>query len=163
MHGTNREGDKDATAGLSELETKLLTPAEERELLRTLGECKMKLGKALASIPTAENVPDSTDDPRALTQFIADFYTRNGNGRSEARLGAVFRLYSETRGKLALANTRLVAHVAKRFRDHFQQTASSNRNDNGWSAPPADPSNSDGPILRRLDGHSLAAREKGTT
>jgi RNA polymerase primary sigma factor len=117
MRGLNRQGDTDATAGLGELETKLLSPAEERGLLRTLSECKTKLGKALASIPTAENVPDGEDDPRALNQYIADFYTRNGNGRSEASLGAVFRLYSETRGKLALANTRLVAHVAKRFRD----------------------------------------------
>ena len=42
---------------------------------------------------------------------------RDGDGPTEARLGAVFRRYSELRGKLALANMRLVAHVAKRFRD----------------------------------------------
>ncbi|MFM7132247.1 MAG: sigma-70 family RNA polymerase sigma factor, partial [bacterium] len=55
-------------------------------------------------------------DPRAaLTQLLA-----NGDmlaGVKEARLGASFERYRELRTRLALANMRLVAHVAKRFRD----------------------------------------------
>ena len=60
-------------------------------------------------------MPRGADDPQALAHHIATFYA--GDGPSEARLGAIFRRYSELRGKLALANMRLVAHVAKRFRD----------------------------------------------
>jgi RNA polymerase primary sigma factor len=117
MRIMGRDGEMDATWGLGEPETKLLTAAEERDLLRTLGECKAKLGKALASVCPAEDIPDGADNPRALTHYIADFYGRSGNGGAQARLGAVYRLYSEARGKLAMANMRLVAHVAKRFRD----------------------------------------------
>jgi RNA polymerase primary sigma factor len=117
MRIMRRDGEMGSMAGLGDLETKLLTAAEERDLLLTLGDCKAKLGKALASVRSAQDVPDGADAPRAFTQYVADFYARNGGGASEARLGAVFRLYSEARGKLALANVRLVAHVAKRFRD----------------------------------------------
>ncbi len=62
-------------------------------------------------------MPDGGDDPQGLAQYIAEFYAKNGDGPAEARLGAVFRRYAEIRGKLAMANMRLVAHVAKRFRD----------------------------------------------
>ena len=87
---------------------------EERQLLQELGDCKRKLADALAKIPGYE-MPRGADDPQALAHHIASFYA--GDGPSEARLGAIFRRYSELRGKLALANMRLVAHVAKRFRD----------------------------------------------
>jgi RNA polymerase primary sigma factor len=112
-----RDGDTDALANLDASETQLLTPTEERLLLRTLGECKAKLTEALASIRPAEDVPVGADDPQALAHYIADFYARNGNGPAEASLGAVFHRYAESRGKLAMANMRLVAHVAKRFRE----------------------------------------------
>ena len=79
-----------------------------------LAECKGKLAEALARIP-GTTTSRGADDPQALAQYIAAFYA--GDGPTEARLGAVFRRYSELRGKLALANMRLVAHVAKRFRD----------------------------------------------
>ena len=81
------------------------------------GDCKAKLAEALASIRPADDVPDGGDDPQGLAQYIAEFYAKNGDGPAEARLGAVFRRYADLRGKLAMANMRLVAHVAKRFRD----------------------------------------------
>ena len=40
-----------------------------------------------------------------------------GHGPTEASLGAVFSRYCELRDQLAMANMRLVAHVAKRFRE----------------------------------------------
>ena len=107
-------GDSDGLATLDEADTRLLDAREERQLLRSLAECKTKLAEALARIPRAE-APAGADDPQALAHFIAGFYA--GDGPSEARLGAIFHRYSELRGKLALANMRLVAHVAKRFRD----------------------------------------------
>src|SRR4029453_8089464 len=61
------------------------------------------------------DLPRGADDPQALAHFIAS--GRANDGVAQARLGAVFHRYSELRGKLALANIRLVSHVAKRFRD----------------------------------------------
>jgi len=113
MNAIRRVGDVDGFSALEDADTRLLGAQEERQLLRDLAECKGKLSKALAKIPRAE--AEAGDDPQTLSQYIAAFYA--GDGPAEARLGAVFRRYSELRGKLALANMRLVAHVAKRFRD----------------------------------------------
>jgi RNA polymerase primary sigma factor len=114
MRTTRPTGNPDGSTNLDHPATQVLDVREERQLLRALSECKRKLAEALARIEGAEDVPDA-DDPQALAAFIATFY--EGDGRAEARLGAIFRRYSELRGKLALANMRLVAHVAKRFRD----------------------------------------------
>lgn len=114
MRTMRRSGEADGFASLDSADTQVLGTAQERELLRDLAECKRKLAEALAGIRNAE-LPEGSDDPQTLAQFIAGFYA--GNGPNEARLGAIFHRYSELRGKLALANMRLVAHVAKRFRD----------------------------------------------
>ena len=114
MHATRRNDEIDGLTALDSSDTQVLGTREERDLLQELGACKTKLAEALAKIPGYET-PRGVDDPQAMAQNIAAFYA--GDGRAEARLGAIFRRYSELRGKLALANMRLVAHVAKRFRD----------------------------------------------
>ena len=114
MRATGRNEDVDGFSGLDSADTQVLGTLQERQLLRELGECKRKLADALAKVPGYE-MPQGADDPQALAHHIASFYS--GHGPSEARLGAIFRRYSELRGKLALANMRLIAHVAKRFRD----------------------------------------------
>jgi RNA polymerase primary sigma factor len=91
-----------------------LKPGEERKLLQELGDCKTKLACALASIEGIE-VPKGADDPQILAHYIASTYA--SDGPTAARLGAVYQKYSDLRGKLAKANMRLVAHVAKRFRN----------------------------------------------
>ena len=114
MHTARRSEDMDGFAAIDSADTRVLTTQEERKLLQDLGECKQKLADALQSQEQFA-VPANASDPQSLAQHIAAFYA--GNGPSEARLGAIFHRYSELRGKLALANMRLVAHVAKRFRD----------------------------------------------
>ncbi len=97
-------------------ETRLLQPAEERRLMRELADCKAKLSGALRDIPGFRlPAEEDGDSPRAVSQQIATFYA--GNPGAEARLGAVYHRYNELRRRLAMANMRLVAHVAKRFRD----------------------------------------------
>jgi len=91
-----------------------LEPRQERLLLQDLAECKSKLAQALAGIQGIE-VPPEADDPQSLATFISTAYS--SDGPAGARLGAIYRKYSELRSRLALANLRLVAHVAKRFRD----------------------------------------------
>lgn len=93
---------------------KLLSAREERSLLQELADCKAKLARALASIEGIE-APSGADDPQTLASYISAAYSNDGP--KGARLGAIYRKYSELRSRLALANLRLVAHVAKRFRD----------------------------------------------
>ncbi|MFM7319662.1 MAG: sigma-70 family RNA polymerase sigma factor [bacterium] len=110
---SHRKDDLDGFTQLDAEITQVLSKSEEREILMELAKCRKKLTTALKKI----DIPDvEDDDPRAaLTQLLA-----NGDmlaGVKEARLGASFERYRELRTRLALANMRLVAHVAKRFRD----------------------------------------------
>jgi RNA polymerase primary sigma factor len=114
MRTTRWNDDTDGFSKLDSADIQVLGTIDERKLLQELGECKRKLAEALARIPGYE-MPRGADDPQALAHHIASFYA--GDGHAEARLGAIFHRYSELRGKLALANMRLIAHVAKRFRD----------------------------------------------
>jgi RNA polymerase primary sigma factor len=114
MRTTRDSGDVDGFAPLDSMTSRVLPAQEERQLLRELAQCKKKLADALAKIPGA-SLPDSPDAPQALAKFIEQAYTQNDG--AGARLGAVYHRYNELRSKLALANMRLVAHVAKRFRD----------------------------------------------
>ena len=102
MRTMRQASDLDGFASLDSADTRVLNTQEERELLRSLADCKRKLADALASIKGAE-VPEGADDPQSLALFIAAFYA--GDGPSEARLGAIFRRYSELRGKLVVSQT----------------------------------------------------------
>jgi RNA polymerase primary sigma factor len=114
MRTARQSGDSDGLATLDGDDTRVLEPREERALLARLAACKGRLSEALRAIPGFEP-PEASDDPQAVSQQIAAFYA--GDPRAEAKLGALYREYNDLRGRLALANLRLVAHVAKRFRD----------------------------------------------
>ncbi len=114
MRTIRQSGGAEEIPVLDDADTRVLGTGEERELLKDLAECKQKLAKALAQIDGVD-LPRGADDPQALAHFIASGHANDVV--NQARLGAVFHRYSELRGKLALANMRLVAHVAKRFRD----------------------------------------------
>ena len=115
MRPTRTGSEIDSFPALDGADTRVLAPAEERELLRELGKCKGELAHALADIPGALPPESEAENPQALALFIAETYA--SNPRVEARLGAVYDRYKQLRSKLALANLRLVAHVAKRFRE----------------------------------------------
>ncbi len=99
---------------LSSPHARVLDDREERELLLGLGECKRKLAEALTSLDLASNA-QGADDILGLNDSV--FGLNAPDGLLEAKLGAVYRRYAELRSQLALANIRLVAHVAKRFRN----------------------------------------------
>jgi RNA polymerase primary sigma factor len=107
-------GNAEGFATLTGPDIRVLDPTEERELLLGLADCKRKLAEALAKIE-GPDAASGADDPQALAQHLASYH--EGNGPAEARLGAIARRYTELRSKLALANMRLIAHIAKRFRD----------------------------------------------
>jgi RNA polymerase primary sigma factor len=116
MRTTRHDSDADGLGTLDRADTEVLGARKERELLRDLADCKRKLAEALAATPGIE-LPEGVTQPQALSQFIAQARLQVHDARAEAVLGAVFRRYFELRGTLAMANLRLVAHVAKRFRD----------------------------------------------
>ncbi len=99
-------------ANVDSSDTEVLAPVTERSLLNELADCKRKLAHALATIEGLDIPSDC--GPQATAQYIAQAYS--GKGPEQARLGAVYRRYSELRGRLAMSNLKLVAHVAKRFR-----------------------------------------------
>jgi len=110
---SQRKDDLDGFTQLDAEITQVLSKSEEREILMELAKCRKKLTSALKKIDIPE--VEEGDTRAALTQLLA-----NGDmlaGVKEARLGASFERYRELRTRLALANMRLVAHVAKRFRD----------------------------------------------
>jgi RNA polymerase primary sigma factor len=92
--------------------TSMLSPCRERQLLEELAACKRTLVGALARDPGLV-VPEKTDDPRAVSCFLAEFYSNHAP--VEGGLEAIFQRYFDLRGELALANMRLVAYVAKRY------------------------------------------------
>ena len=114
MRRTNPSSENDGFSNLDVADIEVLSSREERKLLQELASCKEKLTEALASIDGTK-VPAGADDPQALAHYIAARFVTKGP--EEARLGAIYRKYMVLRGKLAMANLRLVAHVAKRFRD----------------------------------------------
>lgn len=108
-HATRSHVDPHGLAALDAADTQVLGTREERDLLNALGECKTKLADALKTLPGTGVGAES------LAHYIARL--RDGDGVNVARLGAIARRYEELRSTLVLANMRLVAHVAKRFRD----------------------------------------------
>lgn len=114
MRNRQESSERDGFPSLDSSDIEVLSSHDERSLLQELAACKTKLAQSLASIEGVE-IPAAADDPQTLANYIAAAYVNDGP--TGARLGAIYRKYSELRGKLALANLRLVAHVAKRFRD----------------------------------------------
>lgn len=112
MANMRLDEDAEGYTKMSGLETDVLGTKRERELLLALGECKRKLEEAIAKLPGGE-----LSEGQGLAESIAAYTATAGNGLKEAGLGAVFQQYCEIRSQLAMANMRLVAHVAKRFRE----------------------------------------------
>ena len=94
----------------------LLTPEEERGLLAGFWECKVELVKVLIRHFPRLRSHRPPMEPWPMAQFIRD------NCEEDVRRCAVVRRvhnrYITFKHRLASANIRLAAHVAKRFRHH---------------------------------------------
>jgi RNA polymerase primary sigma factor len=116
MRSRQRASRSVGLARAENLGTDVLDARHERMLLRELIACKSKLAKALADLEGVD-LAGSANGPQELAHYIAGAPAFMDDGPTGARLGALYRRYRELRSTLAMANTRLVAHVAKRFRD----------------------------------------------
>jgi RNA polymerase primary sigma factor len=97
-------------------ETDVLSPRRERELLLELAECKGRIAEATRR-PDGSNWGACPAD----AEFQALIRDLTGAGPAAdprtAALRPLARRYQEVRTALALANSRLVAHIAKRYAD----------------------------------------------
>lgn len=94
----------------------LLTPEEERELLADFWETKSELVKALVRhFPRLRQLKPALE-PWPMAQFIRD--QCGDDTRTHASVRRLHDRYVHLKHRLASANIRLAAHVAKRFRHH---------------------------------------------
>jgi RNA polymerase primary sigma factor len=108
-------GDFDELEAIDGEATRVLHPTAERTLLRALDACKAKLQSALTT-QEKPSWPVRSQGPVDLAQYVAATCGAPST-RAGAKLATVAKRYTDLRWQLAMANIRLVAHVAKRFRD----------------------------------------------
>src|SRR5437660_4595945 len=94
----------------------LLTPEEERELLTTFWDCKTELVRVLIRHFPRYRAHRPPLEPWPMAQFIRDYC--DTSARRVAAIRRVHDRYIHCKHRLASANIRLAAHVAKRFRHH---------------------------------------------
>src|SRR5258708_35615735 len=94
----------------------LLTPEEERELLSSFWECKSELVRVLIRHFPRLRSHRPAMEPWPMAQFIRDYCDQEP--RSMAAIRRIHDRYVHFKHRLASANIRLAAHVAKRFRHH---------------------------------------------
>jgi len=104
-------------APLTTFSSELLTPEEERELLNSFWDCKTELVRWVIRANHDLHSQRPASEPWPMAQFIRD----NCNEKLCIEHPQVNRLqekYVQYKHRLASANIRLAAHVAKRFRHH---------------------------------------------
>jgi len=94
----------------------LLTPEEERNLLADFWETKCELVRALVRQYPKLRSQRPPLEPWPMAQFIKDNCIEPA--RSAAAIRRLHDRYVHLKHRLASANIRLAAHVAKRFRHH---------------------------------------------
>lgn len=117
MSVDERQKYDDASAALlNRPDVQVLSATEERELLVELDACK-KLLFVAHDEPYTEPLdePNTEEEIQELVRCLLD--PRAARDEAEQRLAKVAIRYSEIRTRLAMANLRLVAHVAKKYRN----------------------------------------------
>jgi RNA polymerase primary sigma factor len=94
----------------------LLTPEEERGLLAGFWECKSELVRILIRHFPRLRAHRPPLEPWPMAQFIRDYC--DNDARKVLPIRRVHDRYIHCKHRLASANIRLAAHVAKRFRHH---------------------------------------------
>ena len=94
----------------------LLTPEEERELLAAFWEDKTELVRCMIRYYPRLRSHRPPMEPWPMAQFIRDYCDMDV--RRHQGIRRVHERYIHCKHKLASANIRLAAHVAKRFRHH---------------------------------------------
>ena len=105
------------TPALTTFSSDLLTPEEERELLAAFWDCKSELVRLLLRQYPLLRANRPPFEPWPMAQFIREFCTET-SCRESPSIRRLHDKYVHFKHRLASANIRLAAHVAKRFRHH---------------------------------------------
>jgi RNA polymerase primary sigma factor len=105
------------TPALTTFSSDLLTPEEERELLAAFWDCKSELVRLLLRQYPLLRANRPPFEPWPMAQFIREFCTDEVT-RETPSIRRIHDKYVHFKHRLASANIRLAAHVAKRFRHH---------------------------------------------
>lgn len=95
----------------------LLTPEEERELLNGFWDCKLDLVKSLIRHFPRLRAHRPPLEPWPMAQFIRE-HADSPEVQKNPVVRRIHERYVAYKHRLASANIRLAAHVAKRFRHH---------------------------------------------
>jgi len=103
-------------------EASVLSPVEERQLLMELVECRRRI---------VENLPATDRSEWGTSAIETDFQhvvrdLANSDPSADQPINPIrptARRYQEIRSKLAMANVRLIAHIAKRYNDRGVSSA----------------------------------------
>src|SRR5947208_4305083 len=95
----------------------LLTPEEELELLAGFWDCKSELVRVLIRHFPKLRAHRPPLEPWPMAQFIREHCEEDG-ARQVTAVRRLHDRYVHYKHRLASANIRLAAHVAKRFRHH---------------------------------------------
>ena len=106
----------ETSAGMA-FSSDLLTPEEERELLTNFWDCKSELVRTLVRHFPSLRAHRPALEPWPMAQFIRDHCDKQ-EIRSVTSVRRLHDRYVHYKHRLASANIRLAAHVAKRFRHH---------------------------------------------
>src|SRR5258708_7666089 len=101
---------------LTTFSSDLLTPEEERELLTNFWDCKNELVRSLIRHFPNLRATRPPMEPWPMAQFIRD--NCDETCREVQNVRRLHDRYVHYKHRLASANIRLAAHVAKRFRHH---------------------------------------------
>jgi len=116
---TRTDGLEDAFVESEEgqLSSRVLSTDEERKLLKLFWKTKRTLASRLVE-ELKEKIPvEDRKNPLALARFISDRLSRNRKKLKKATKDLI-REYTHLKHRLASANIRLAAHLAKRFRSY---------------------------------------------
>jgi RNA polymerase primary sigma factor len=105
------------TPALTTFSSDLLTPEEERELLSSFWDCKSELVRILLRHYPHLRPNRPPFEPWPMAQFIREYCT-DESCRESPSIRRLHDKYVHFKHRLASANIRLAAHVAKRFRHH---------------------------------------------
>jgi len=103
---------------LNRADVRVLTPEEERELLLDLDACKKLLMEEYTRLQGSKDQKAADDDALDIQDVVRSLLAdaKNPTAR-EQTLRSLATRYNQLRTRLAMANLRLVAHVARRYRD----------------------------------------------
>lgn len=104
-----------SAALLNRPDVQVLSASEERELLLELDACKKLLFESHHE-PCSEPMGELRDEQEIQVLVRSLLEPSAARDEQEQRLSQVAARYNEIRNRLAMANLRLVAHVAKKYR-----------------------------------------------